>query len=93
MWDEHDDLWDLVVAAARVPEVVAEAASPPYEISLVARHALDLAQKFNAAYHKHPVLQEEDEVLRALRLTAFRCFEHGLEHLAELLGIELPEQM
>ncbi len=93
LWDEHDDLWDLVVTAARVPEVVAEAASPPYEISLVARHALDLAQKFNAAYHRHPVLQEEDEGLRALRLAAFRCFEHGLEQLAELLGIELPEQM
>ena len=48
-----DDLWDLVLAAAQSGEV-AEKAGATLELSLLARHALDLAQKFNAIYHQPP---------------------------------------
>ncbi len=92
-WNQHDDLWDLVVTVARIPSVVADAATPPYEISTIARHAVELAQKFNAAYHRHPVLQEADDDLRNLRIAAFQAFERGMSVLSDLLGIELPEQM
>ncbi|MCZ6725814.1 MAG: arginine--tRNA ligase [Acidobacteria bacterium] len=87
-----DDLWDLVLAVAQTPERIATAGST-LEISLVARHALDLAQKFNAVYHKHPILQEKDADLRDARLAATRVFARGLETLADLLGIPLPERM
>ncbi|MDH3405121.1 MAG: arginine--tRNA ligase [Acidobacteriota bacterium] len=87
-----DDLWDLVLAVAQTPERVA-AAGATLELSLVARHALDLAQKFNAAYHKHPILQEEDADLRDARLAATRVFARGQEALADLLGVPLPERM
>ncbi len=93
LWRDHDDLWDLVVATARTPQVIAEATTPPYEISLVARHGFDLAQKFNAAYHRHPVLHEEDEELRRLRLQTFACFERGIETVCGLLGIRIPARM
>ena len=93
VWNQHDDLWDLIVTVARIPSVVADTAKPPYEISLVARLALELAQKFNAAYHRHPVLQESDDNLRNLRIGAFQYFETGMEILSSLLGIDLPEQM
>jgi arginyl-tRNA synthetase len=87
-----DDLWDLVLAVAQTPERVATAGAT-LEPSLLARHSLDLAQKFNAAYHKHPILQEEDADLRDARLAATRIFALGLEALAELLGVPLPERM
>ena len=70
-----------------------EAAGETLEISLVARHALDLAQKFNALYHKHPVLQERDESVRAVRLATTRVFDAGMRALCDLLGLPTPERM
>ena len=87
-----DDLWDLVLATADSGEVV-EKAGESLELSLAARHLLDLAQKFHALYNKHPILREEDATLRAVRLAAFRVFQRGLGELAAVLGIPLPERM
>ncbi len=91
---EHwsDDLWELVHAVARTGEAV-ERAATTLELSLVARHALDLAQAFHALYHHHPVLQEPDPALRATRLAAFQLFGKGLRATADLLGIPEPERM
>ena len=87
-----DDLWDLVLATADSGEMV-EKAGESLELSLAARHLLDLAQKFHALYNKHPILREDDATLRAVRLAAFRVFQRGLGELAALLGIPLPERM
>ena len=87
-----DDLWDLVHAAAQVEETV-ERATSSLELSLVARQALELAQRFNTAYHHHPVLHEEDADLRMLRRGAFRNFAKAAGALCELLGIPEPEKM
>ena len=87
-----DDLWDLVLLASQCQEVV-ERAAATLELSLVARHAVDLAQKFHAIYHRHPILHEQDDDLRDARLAATRIFERSLEALADLLGVPLPERM
>ncbi|HYH46185.1 MAG TPA: arginine--tRNA ligase [Thermoanaerobaculia bacterium] len=88
----EDDLWDLVLAVAQVGEL-AERAADGLEISLVARGALEIAQRFNAVYHRHPLLQEEDAARRAARLAAVQAFQRGLETLCDLLGIPVPEKM
>jgi arginyl-tRNA synthetase len=90
MWS--DDLWDMALAVAQIPEV-AEKAGDTLELSLLARHALELAQRFNAVYHKHPILQEEDAALRSARLAAAQIFHRGLGELSRLLGISFPEKM
>jgi len=92
--NEHwaDDLWDLVLAAAGIEEVVEKAAAT-LELSLVARAALELAQRFNAAYHHHPVMQELDPELRLARRAAFATFAAGGRALADLLGIPEPKRM
>ena len=87
-----DDLWDLVLAVGQSAEVVEKAASS-LELSLIARHALELAQRFNGLYHKHPILQEEDAGLRTARLATAQIFLRGLEGLAGVLGVPLPERM
>lgn len=87
-----DDLWDLVLTTADSGEVV-EKSGETLELSLTARHLLDLAQKFNTLYHKHPILHEEDDTLRRVRLAATRVFQRGMEELAALLGVPLPERM
>jgi arginyl-tRNA synthetase len=87
-----DDLWDLVLAVALIPQKT-ELAGRTLELSILARHALDLAQKFHAIYHRHPIMQEEDESLRQTRLAATIIFLSGLGDLSRLLGIPLPDRM
>jgi len=87
-----DDLWDLALAVGQSAEVV-DKASSSLELSLIARHALELAQRFNGLYHKHPILQEEDVALRTARLATAQIFLKGLEALSGVLGVPLPERM
>lgn len=87
-----DDLWDLVWSVAQIEEVLAKAADS-LELSLVARLALDLATQFNALYHRHPVLHEKDEAVRAARLATVQVFRRGLDELAAVLGLPIPARM
>jgi arginyl-tRNA synthetase len=87
-----DDLWDLVYTVAQIPERV-EVAVETLEISSIARIALDLAQKFNAVYHRHPILHEEDAALREVRLAATQVFSRGLATLCDLLALPQPDRM
>ena len=90
LWSE--DLWDLILLVAQTGETV-EKATDTLELSLIARHALDVAQRFNTLYHRHPILQEKDPQVRAVRLATVQVFRRGLETLGELLGIPVPEKM
>jgi len=90
LWSE--DLWDLILQVAQIGETV-EKATETLELSLIARHALDVAQHFNTVYHRHPILQEKDHQVRAVRLAMVVVFRRGLETLGELLGIPIPEKM
>ncbi len=87
-----DDLWDLALFGAQLDDTV-EKAGRTLELSLLARHALELAQRFNAVYHKHPILQESDVTLRTARLAAVEAFARSLGALCALLGVPLPERM
>lgn len=87
-----DDLWDLVLLGSRCQDTV-ERAAATLELSLIARHAIDLAQKFHAIYHRHPILHERDADLRDARLAATQIFVRSLETLAGILGVPLPERM
>jgi arginyl-tRNA synthetase len=87
-----DDLWDLILTVAQTGELV-EKAVESLELSLIARHGLNLAQSFNGLYRKHRLLQEEDAQWRTVRLAMVLIFFHGLEAVSELLGIPIPEKM
>ncbi|HEX3525589.1 MAG TPA: arginine--tRNA ligase [Thermoanaerobaculia bacterium] len=87
-----DDLWDLVLEVAQTEETV-EKGAESLELSLIARHALGLAQRLNTLYAKHNILKEADPQLRAVRLATVLIFFRGLETVSELLGIPVPEKM
>jgi arginyl-tRNA synthetase len=87
-----EDLWGLILEVAQIRDLV-EKAVAALELSLVARQALEIAQRFNTFYHRHPILQESDLAVRAARLATVQIFRRGLENLAELLGIPTPERM
>ncbi|HEX2644588.1 MAG TPA: arginine--tRNA ligase [Thermoanaerobaculia bacterium] len=88
----EEDLWDLMIEVAQIAETV-EKGAEALELSLIARQALTLAQKFNALYHRHPILQEKDGQVRAARLATVQIFRRGLETLTELLGVPVPDKM
>ncbi len=54
--EEGDDLWNLVLEAGRLDEVV-ELAVRSLEPAGLAKYAFALAQLFNALYHKYPVAE------------------------------------
>ena len=81
-----------ILAVALIPQKAA-AAGASLELSLLARHALELAQKFHAIYHRHPILQEPEVGIRSARLATMQVFILGLTVLSDLLGLPLPDRM
>jgi arginyl-tRNA synthetase len=90
--DEGDELWGLVLEAARLDELV-DSAIRSLEISHVAKFAFGLAQSFNAFYHRQPILKEEREDVRLWRAAAVLYCASQLTRTLNLMGCEVPELM
>ena len=82
----------LVQQLADFPSVVAEAGRS-YSPALIANYAYDLAKAYNAFYHDHPILREEDAARRSLRIELSRQTARCLKTAMGLLGIVCPERM
>ncbi|MGA8144623.1 MAG: arginine--tRNA ligase [Candidatus Acidiferrales bacterium] len=87
-----DDLWDLVVMAGSLDARV-EAAVAAQEPAFVARYVFELAQGFNAFYHKHHILSEENAEKRAFLLALTAVVREQLVLALRLMGITAPEKM
>ncbi len=86
------ELWNLVLQLTRL-ERVAEQCVAKLEVSTLAKYGFGLAQAFNHVYHKYPILQEEDEGHRSLRILLTHAFRLRLAEVLDLLGIPVPERM
>jgi arginyl-tRNA synthetase len=89
---EADELWGLVLEAARLDEVV-ESAVRSLELSLVAKHAFSVAQAFNAFYHRQPILREERESARLWRAAAVAYVHRQLTLALDVMGCQTPTRM
>jgi arginyl-tRNA synthetase len=89
---ETADFWDLVLTAASLEEEVLRSVAA-LEFSHLAKFAFLLCQKFNAYYHKYPVLAEENAAVRAFRLLVLRTVKEQLHTALGLMGIPPPERM
>ncbi|MCL2198086.1 MAG: arginine--tRNA ligase [Defluviitaleaceae bacterium] len=67
-------------------------AAEVYEPYIIARHLIALAQAYNAFYHKHQILAEEEPVRRA-RLALTAAVRQVLKTGLGLLGIAAPVVM
>ena len=93
------------VSAAYLPEEVAlvkqladypntvRAAAENFAPSVVAAYAYELAKQYNAYYHDHSILREENAAVRALRLRLSEQVARVIRLAMGLLGIEVPERM
>jgi len=87
-----DDLWELLLLAGS-QDAHAEQAVSAQEPAFVARYAFELAQAFNAFYHKHHILSEEDEVKRSFLMLLTIFVRDKLVAALGLMGIVAPEKM
>ena len=83
---------ELVKAIANLPETV-QAAAEKYEPSLIARFAVDVAQKFNKFYFDCKILAAEDEKTKNFRLALTNATLQALTNAFALLGIGIPDKM
>lgn len=86
-----DSETELVKALGEFPDTVLSAAEK-YEPSVIARYAVDTAQKFNKFYIECPVLTAEQGV-KEFRLRLTRAALTSLKNALALLGIGVPEKM
>ncbi len=83
---------ELIKAISSLPETV-QAAAEKYEPSLIARFAVDVAQKFNKFYFDCKILAAEDDKTKNFRLALTNATLQALTNAFALLGIGIPEKM
>ncbi|MEO6213878.1 MAG: DALR anticodon-binding domain-containing protein, partial [Vicinamibacterales bacterium] len=90
--EESNDLWNLMLEAARLDDVVDQAVRT-LELSVVAKYAFGLAQSFNGFYHKYSILNEEREDARLWRAAAVAYYRRQLTTALDLMGCTVPTKM
>jgi arginyl-tRNA synthetase len=90
--EEADELWGLVLEAARLDEMV-DVAVRSLELSVVAKYAFGLAQAFNAFYHRQQILREERVEARLWRAAAVAYTRRQLTTALALMGCDVPARM
>ena len=83
---------ELVKAISSFPEAVKTAAEK-YEPSVIARFAVDVAQKFNKFYFDCKILAAEAERTKNFRLVLTNATLQALKNAFALLGIGIPDKM
>ena len=83
---------ELVKAISSFPEAVKTAAEK-YEPSVIARFAVDVAQKFNKFYFDCKILAAEDKRTKNFRLVLTNATLQALKNAFALLGIGIPDKM
>ena len=81
-----------MLEAARLDEI-AEQATRTLELSVLAKYAFGLAQKFNAFYHRYPILNEERADVRRWRAAVASYFRQQITRAVDLMGGEIPARM
>ena len=83
---------ELIKMLSEYPAVV-RTAGDQFAPSVIAAYAYDLAKQFNGYYHDHSILKEENDAVRALRLSLASQIARVIRSAMSLLGINVPERM
>jgi len=90
--EDGDELWGLILEAARLDEM-ADAAVRTLEPATLAKFAFGLAQRFNAFYHRQPIMHEDRAEVRLWRAAAVAWTRRSLTTALALMGCDVPERM
>jgi arginyl-tRNA synthetase len=90
--ESGDEIWSLIMLAARFDEAVRQAADAA-EPAALAKYTFNLARAFNLFYHRHRIIAEESVVRRAVLVAAAEVTRRRLTAALDTLGISVPERM
>jgi arginyl-tRNA synthetase len=87
-----DEFWELWQASAKTSYIVDQCIATT-EPAYLAKHAFQLAQLFNAFYHRYPILSEPDEKRRQFLLATVAVVRRELIRTLAVMGITVPPVM
>jgi arginyl-tRNA synthetase len=87
-----NEFWELWLTASKTSYVVDQCIATT-EPAYLAKHAFQLAQFFNAFYHRHPILSEPDEKRRQFLLATVAIVRRELILTLAVMGITVPPVM
>jgi arginyl-tRNA synthetase len=90
--DLGNNIWYMAIMAARLEEVVHQAATAN-EPAILAKYAFNLAKAFNLFYHNHKILIEPDDLKRGILVVVADMTRRSLTAALETLGVEVPDKM
>jgi arginyl-tRNA synthetase len=90
--EDANEIWELWLASAKTPYIVDQCISTN-EPAYLAKHAFQLAQLFNAFYHRHPILSEPDEKRKQFLLATVAVVRRELIRTLAIMGITVPSVM
>lgn len=82
--------WEIIKCLEQFPRVVSRASNDS-DPSLIAKYAVDLAQRFNSFYGNVQILKDEDFL--EYRVSLVQCVATVLKEALRILGIQAPIEM
>jgi arginyl-tRNA synthetase len=87
-----NEIWELWLACAKTSYIIDQCITTT-EPAYLAKHAFQLAQLFNAFYHRHPILGEADEGRKKFLLATVSVVRRELTRALAVMGINVPAVM
>jgi arginyl-tRNA synthetase len=89
---DGNEIWELWLASSKTSYVVDQCIATT-EPAYLAKHVFQLAQLFNAFYHKYPILAEPDEGRKRFLLATVVVVRRELTRALAVMGISVPAAM
>ena len=90
--DSGTEIWELWLLAGKTSSVIEQCIATT-EPAYAAKHAFQLAQQFNNFYHRHHILNEQDEGRKKFLLATAAVVRRELIALLAVMGISCPSVM
>jgi arginyl-tRNA synthetase len=89
---DGNEIWELWLASSKTSYVIDQCIATT-EPAYLAKHVFQLAQLFNAFYHRHPILAEPDEGRKRFLLATVAVVRRELIRALATMGITVPSAM
>jgi arginyl-tRNA synthetase len=89
---DGNEIWELWLASSKTSYVIDQSIATT-EPAYLAKHVFQLAQLFNAFYHRHPVLTESEEDRKMFLLATVDVVRRELTRALAVMGINVPSAM
>jgi arginyl-tRNA synthetase len=89
---DGNEIWELWLASSKTSYVIDQCIATT-EPAYLAKHVFQLAQLFNAFYHRHPILAEPDEGRKRFLFATVAVVRREMIRALAVMGITVPAAM